>query len=263
MKYFLLYLIPVFIFNCNNSSAPTIILTDQVSAIKRQIGSSKKFDDQSWQYFLQHLPVKKGIVVDYTGNAVANQMKQDGIIQYDVGKADLQQCADALMRIRAEYLFSQKRYEEIGFHFVDGHYYSYNDYCKGLRIVTSGKTISFTFLNSCFKTHETLRKYLNIVYCYASTISLAKELKKTDDFSVGTVVIFSGSPGHCFIIVDEGVDNKKAKVFKLVEGYSPAQSIYVLRNVDDKSISPWYHLNKGTIRTASFEFKSYQLGAFE
>ena len=90
-----------------------------------KIVSSESFAKQSWQYFLQHLPVKKGVVLDYEGNTVANQWKQDGIVQYDVGKADLQQCADALMRIRAEYLFGQRKYTEIGFHFADGHYYSY------------------------------------------------------------------------------------------------------------------------------------------
>ena len=226
------------------------------------IGPSKKFDEQSWQYFLQHLPVKKGVVVDYKGDAVANQLKQDGIIQFDVGTSDLQQCADALMRIRAEYLFGQKRYNEIAFHFVDGTYYTYEAYCKGMRIVP-GKKISFIPLDPCSKTHETLRKYLNVLYTFASTISLAKELKKTDDFAVGTVIIYPGSPGHCFIITDEATDDSGEKVFKLVEGYSPAQSIYVLSNLEEPGINPWYHLHKGIIRTASCEFRSYQLGQFE
>ena len=62
--------------------------------------------------FYNILPVKKGVVIDYAGNAVANQLKQDGIVQYDVGRADLQQCADALMRIRAEYLFSKTELEK-------------------------------------------------------------------------------------------------------------------------------------------------------
>ncbi|MEO8109167.1 MAG: DUF4846 domain-containing protein [Ginsengibacter sp.] len=226
------------------------------------IGPSKKFDEQSWQYFLQHLPVKKGAIVDYKGNAVANQMKQDGIIQYDVGTADLQQCADALMRLRAEYLFSQKRYNEIAFHFVDGTYYTYDAYCKGSRIIP-GKKLSFVSLDPCFKTHETLRKYLNTVYCYASTISLAKELKNTNEFAVGTVIIHPGSPGHCFIIIDEALDDVGTKIFKLVEGYSPAQSIYVLSNLDEPEISPWYHLAKGTITTASCKFIDYEMGKFE
>lgn len=248
--------------SCEGSSIPDMKELNN-NKPEQKIVSSKKFDEQSWEYFLQHLPVKKGIVVDYNGNAIANQLKQDGIVQYDVGKADLQQCADALMRMRGEYLFSQKRYEEIGFHFVDGHYYSYDSYCKGLRPVINGNHLTFIPFHSCTKTHETLRKYLDIVYNYASTISLAKELKRVDDFAIGTVVIFPGSPGHCFIIMDEGIDAHGEKVFKLVEGYSPAQSIYVLRNIDEPSISPWYHLKNEIIRTGSFEFRSYQLGSFE
>ena len=132
-----------------------------------------------------------------------------------------------------------------------------------MRPVIKSNHLRFMPLNPCVKTHETFRKYLDIVYNYASTISLAKELKKANDFAVGTVVIFPGSPRHCFIIVDEGIDTNGEKVFKLVEGYSPAQSIYVLRNIEEPSISPWYHLKKGIIRTASCEFRSYQLGSFE
>ncbi len=173
-----------------------------------------------------------------------------------------QTCSNALMRLRAEYLFSQKRYREIGFHFVDGTYYSFDDYCKGLHTIP-GKKLTFVFLESRLPTQETLRKYLDVVYMYASTISLAKELKKTNEFAVGTVIIYPGSPGHCFIITDEAIDDGGEKIFKLVEGYSPAQSIYVLSNLEEPSISPWYHLHKGTIRTASCEFRSYKLGTFD
>lgn len=257
-------LLPLIVFlfvSCSDISTPSIKTFDDLLPMPA-IGPSKKFAEGSWQYFLQHLPIKKGIVVDYKGDAVANQLKQDGIVQYDVGTADLQQCADALMRLRAEYLFSQKRYSEIAFHFVDGTYYTYNSYCNGLRIVP-GNRLKFISSSPSAVTHETLRKYLNVVYTYASTISLAKELEKTNEFAVGTVIIYPGSPGHCFIITDEAIDDLGEKVFKLVEGYSPAQSIYILSNLDEPAINPWYHLHQGIIRTASCEFRSYQLGKFE
>lgn len=226
--------------------------------------TSKTYDSNTWQHFLQHLFVIDKPIVDYKGNAISYQQKHVGIIPYDVGTSDLQQCADALIRLRAEYLFQQKRYNEIGFHFVSGDYYSWSDYCKGLRPVAKGNRVRFpTTVSSSEKTHESLRRYLDIVYSYASTISLAKELKPTDDFETGTIVISAGCPGHCFIIIDEAINKEGESVYKLAEGYMPAQSIYVLRNLSEKKISPWYKLKKGVIETASYRFEKYKLGKFE
>lgn len=222
-----------------------------------------QFDEKSWAYFLQHLPVIDSPVVDYRGREVRDQYKSAGIIPYDVGKADLQQCADALMRLRAEYLFGQGRHDEIGFHFVSGHYYSWTDYCKGLRPVPQGNSIRMVQGGARNKDHANLRRYLDLVYTYASTISLSRELKPANDFEVGTVVIAPGSPGHCFIIIDEMQDEKNNRYFKLAEGYTPAQSIYILRKEGADGKDPWHKLSKGVIETASYRFEHYQLRRFE
>ena len=220
-------------------------------------------DENSWQYFLQHLPIVDSPIVDYRGRPVAYQQKHVGIIPYDVGRSDLQQCADALMRLRAEYLFKQKKYNEIGFHFVSGRYYSWDEYCDGWRPIARANEVQFIKLAPSKKTHENLRRYLDLVYAYASTISLAKELKPATGFEIGTVVIHPGSPGHCFIIIDETSNSKGEKLYKLAEGYTPAQSIYVLRNLNEEGVSPWHQLKKGVIETASYRFEEYRLGRFE
>ncbi len=247
--------------SCGNASVPLPFSNTKLTQVVYD--TSKKYEAGSWQYFLQHLPVVDKPIVDYKGNAISYQQKHVGIIPYDVGTSDLQQCADALMRLRAEYLFQQKRYNEIGFHFVSGNYYSWNDYCKGLRPIAKGNGVKFVFTSPSEKTHESLRHYLNIVYSYASTISLARELKPASDFEVGTVVIHAGSPGHCFIIIDETTNEAGEKMYQLAEGYTPAQSIYVLRNLNEERISPWYSLKKGVIETASYQFDDYKLEKFE
>lgn len=260
----------VCLFSCNrlsdttlNHNNPAIEKKQHYLSESRQIVSEKQQDEKSWLYFLQHLPVIDGPILDYKGNPVPYQQKHTAIINYDVGTKDLQQCADALMRLRAEYLFQQQRYHEIGFHFVNGLFYTWDKYCEGLKVSYTGNDIKLIKTAPSAYSHESLRKYLDIVYNYASTISLAKELKKVNDFAAGVVVIYPGSPGHCFIIIDEATDTNGEKVFKLAEGYSPAQSIYVLSNLIEPEISPWYHLHKGAITTSSCRFIDYQLGSFE
>jgi hypothetical protein len=218
----------------------------------------------SWQQFLQKLPTSEAPVLDYRGKKVSDGAKAAATITYDVGSRDLQQCADALMRIRAEYLFEQKRYADIKFHFVSGDLYSFSSYQKGIRpTFKSGKVVMKKTADSSAVTHTSLRKYLDIVYTYASTISLAKELIPATTITVGTVIVSPGSPGHCFMIVDEKTEKGK-KYFKLVEGYTPAQTIYVLKNTLNPSLGFWHELEAGKpIETASYYFGSYKMGRFE
>ena len=243
---------------CRYQPAPA---PDPVSEIK-----SDSTRPGSWAYFLQHLPERKGDILDYRGRPIANQEKHFALISYDVGTKDLQQCADALIRIRAEWLFSQKRFDEIGFHFTSGAFYSWVAWCQGIRPVFENHGGRQSFVKAAApkaKTHASLRSYLDIIYAYSGTVSLCKELKPTDKLDIGTVIIYPGHPGHCCLIVDRGVRDGKDTVYKLVEGYMPAQSIYMLANPYEPDLSPWYHLSKKEISTASCTFSSFYLRKFE
>ena len=217
-----------------------------------------------WQQYLKTLPIADKPIVDYRGRLVNDQQKHVAIVEFDVGNKDLQQCADALIRLRAEYLFASNQLSEIGFHFTNGIKYDFNSYCKGIIPIETNRGLKLILSKSPSEpNHASLRKYLDIVYAYASTISLEKELKTADDFEIGTVIIHAGSPGHCMIITDEKTGNNGEKLFKLVEGYMPAQSIYVLRNLNVHGISPWYKLSKNNpIETASYLFTRYELKKF-
>ena len=220
--------------------------------------------ETAWQSFLQHLPTENAPIRDYKGRLVSDQEKHAAIIKYDVGNKDLQQCADALMRLRSEYLFKENRYSEIGFHFTTGNYYSWEAYCEGQRPSIKGQHIKFVATGTGSpKDHASLRKYLDILYAYANTVSLEKELKDANDFTIGTVIIKPGYPGHTCIIIDEKSLPDGRKLYKLAEGYMPAQSIYILNNTIQPWLGAWYALKKGPITTASFEFDNYSLKKFE
>lgn len=241
----------------NDAIPVSSVPTDRISELMYPAGS--------WQDFLQHLPVKQGPILDYTGHQISNQAKHSAIINYDVGDRDLQQCADALIRMRTEYLFESKNYSAIGFHFTGGGYYKWTDYCNGIRPLIKNNHIQFLKIgnNAAEASHTDLRKYLDIVYDFANTVSLSAELIPANKLETGTVIIYPGYPGHCCMIINTGIKAPKDTVYTLAEGYMPAQSIYILANPYEPGISPWYHLQKGIISTATTEFRSYYLRKFE
>ncbi|AZQ63936.1 hypothetical protein EI427_17400 [Flammeovirga pectinis] len=224
--------------------------------------------DNSFGAFLRAmLLLPKGApILDYDGDEIYNQSEHIGIINYDVGKKDLQQCADAAIRLFAEYLWEQKRFDEITFHFTSGHAYAWNQYKKGIRPIVSGNKVTFKTISSPNSTYAAFRKYLDYVYMYAGTISINKEMKKvstSDKVKIGDVIVTPGSPGHAVIIIDEAVNNNGDKIFLLAEGYTPAQSIHILKNPFDTALQNWYFINnEGETETARYTFYTTNIRRF-
>jgi len=205
--------------------------------------------DNSWGSHLQNLPLKPhgSKVKLYNGELKYNTSAYMAVVDLPIGKKDLQQCADAVMRLRAEYLFSQKKFGEIEFLFVNGKRANYITYLNG-------KTPNTTNLWS----------YLEYVFSYASTLSLNKLLnqKSVKNLEIGDVFIKGGSPGHAVIVVDKCVNSEGEVRFLLAQSYMPAQEIQILVNPIDTN-SPWYDVNFGEIlMTAEYTFTKNQLKSF-
>jgi hypothetical protein len=179
----------------------------------------------SWAAWLRGLPMKPADapVLIYTG---AQKWRQDvhvAVIDIDVGKRDLQQCADAIMRLRGEWLFASGRKRDIRF----------ND--------TEGKRLSFASRRD--DGYASFRKYMDYVFAYAGTYSLERELKPVPPASlqVGDVFIKGGFPGHAVLVADVAENAQTGeKRFLLVQSYMPAQQMHVLKNPAAPDGSPWY-----------------------
>jgi hypothetical protein len=76
----------------------------------------------SFAAWLRALPVKPGRpeVHLFNGKLKGNQEAQLVVLDVDTGRRDLQQCADAVMRLRAEFQRQAGRENEICFRFTDG-----------------------------------------------------------------------------------------------------------------------------------------------
>ncbi|MFM7021786.1 MAG: DUF4846 domain-containing protein [Flavobacteriales bacterium] len=201
----------------------------------------------SFALFLRSFPLKENgeKVYLYDGREKGNQGVAAAVLDIDVGKKDLQQCADAVMRLRAEYLYQRQLYDKIHFNFTNGFNAEYSKWRQGYRIKVKGNSTSWYKAGEADNSVTSFKKYLEMVFSYAGTLSLSKELKPValSDIRPGDVFIYGGSPGHAVIVMDVAQNKEGQKIFIIAQSYMPAQSIHVLVNNNDSSLSPWYNLN--------------------
>ena len=136
--------------------------------------------DHSFTGYLRNLPLmpKGSKVMLYNGKEKSNQSAAYAVIDMEIGNRDLQQCADAVMRLRAEYLWKHKRYGEIKFNFTNGFPAGYKKWAEGNRIKVSGNQVQWYAAGKGVDySYKTFRNYLDMVFMYAGTASLSRELQ--------------------------------------------------------------------------------------
>lgn len=204
----------------------------------------------SFQEYLRNLPLKShgADVLYYNGSVKTNRNVHEAVVDMDIGERDLQQCADAVMRLRGEYLYWQGKYDKIHFNFTNGFRVDYAKWMEGYRIAVDGNNTYWVKRKEPSNTYQDFRSYMDLVFAYAGTLSLSKELKpvEADNMIIGDIIIQGGSPGHAVIVVDMA-ENKSTgeKLFLLAQSYMPAQDIHILKNPVDQQLSPWYRLDFG------------------
>ncbi len=224
-------------------------------------------DSNSFVWYLRHLPLKPhGTKVQYyDGRTKPNSWVAEAVIDLSVGTKDLQQCADAVIRLRAEYLRASGRGEDISFNFTNGTPAVWSKWKNGYRCSVSGNEVSWQKTADPSDSDKSFHNYLETVFMYAGSLSLDKELVPAllENIQVGYVFIQGGSPGHAVIVVDVAVNVNGEKLFMIAQSYMPAQDIHILVNPLDRNISPWYRLDKGeTLYTPEWAFAAGSLKKF-
>ena len=198
----------------------------------------------------------------FNGQPKANQQAQYAVLDIPVGQRDLQQCADAVMRLYAEYRYAQGQYGRIAFHATDGTLMDYEGWRKGDRFILAGNRLVRKRAAAPCHTRACFERYLETVFAYAGTLSLQRELQPATQIAPGNVFIQGGSPGHAVIVMDVAQNGKGQRIFLLAQSYMPAQDIHILKN--PSSSSPWYRTGpEETLLTPEWDFPPRSLRSFK
>ncbi|MFL5763150.1 MAG: DUF4846 domain-containing protein [Bacteroidia bacterium] len=245
-------------YDIKNAVVNRIMVPEGYKRVEQKEGS---FGD-----WLRFLPLKEGNpdVHLYDGSLKRYQAGHAAVLDVDVGTTDLQQCADAVMRMRAEYLYSLKDYENLHFNFTSGHTIGFKKWSEGYRTSIKGNNVSWVKRAGADDSYKTFKSYTNTIFNYAGTSSLSKELKKVPDVKdilPGDVFIVGGFPGHAVLVTDVCKNEKTGeKLFMIQQSYMPAQEIHILKNLNNSSLSPWYSVNFGDVlETPEWSFGNDQL----
>ena len=251
-----------------------LVIDETKSTIRTRFNPPKGFswvqeEPGSFSEFLTNFPLHPPNlpVRDFTGVPIEEQQHHVAILKIDVGEKNLQQCADAWIRLYSEYLWLNQRFDDIGFEFTSTQFFAWDDYKIGYRTKEVNKKVSFINTGKFDDSYESFQKYLEVIFRYAGTISLDVEsdpVKDNASVKAGDFIIKPGSPGHSVIIVGVAKNVAGKKLYLLAESYMPAQDIHILVNHKNRKLSPWYELDVHAAQTvtAKYIFKPTSIKRF-
>ena len=201
----------------------------------------------SFGLFLRTLPLApEGTPVkSYAGGVLhaADHPNVAAVADLDVGTHDLQQCADSVIRLHAEWRWSLGKAEETKYHAGGGLVLAFDGYVKGDRIVVENGAPKFArHAKPQAGSHATYRSWLDEVFGWANTGSLATEAKKVEiaDLRPGDFFVMPGAPfGHAVLVLDVASAGGKKQAL-VGQGFMPAQSFHVLRT----NGSAWFAIDE-------------------
>ncbi|WP_210516155.1 DUF4846 domain-containing protein [Hymenobacter terricola] len=221
----------------------------------------------SWGEWLRYLPLRPAGTKArlYNGALKDRPDVVAAVVDIDVGTQDLQQCADAVIRLRAEYLFSHDP-NKVHFHLTTGYDFWFSDYAAGRTFKVKGEVVTPAPRPAEAPTHAALGRYLIPAFGYAGTLSLSRELRAKPLAAVqpGDVLIHGGAPGHAVLVVDVAENPTTHQKFMLLaQSYMPAQNIHVLR--EGYGATAWFPVvpTDAAVSTPEWEFGANELGQFE
>lgn len=206
----------------------------------------------SFGAWLRRLPLRPAgsPVRDHQGQLLRQGMDSRiaAVAELDVGSADLQQCADSILRLHAEWLWASGRTEHLTYPLTSGDPAPWARHAAGERLRVSGRKVSWVQAAAPDSSRRAFRAWLDTVFTYAGTLSLAAERHRPsrEQLQPGDLFVLGGSPGHAVLVLDVARNAEGERVALIGQGFTPAQDFHVL---SPGRSGPWFSLQADTVDT--------------
>jgi hypothetical protein len=202
-----------------------------------------------WLRFLPLYPVDRA-VLDYEGNVIKMASQVIRVIQLDNPSHGMQQCADTVIRLWAEYLKSRDQLDQLELHTQNGQSSSWRRWAAGYRPVLKGN--SFHWIKKESPTSNQTRElhfkeYITWLMQWTGTLALARDLSRVtqSELDIGHMFVHpnrSGNNiGHISIIVDKAVqEGNSVPIYLIAWGFIPAQDFHIIQPPRNLPHYPWF-----------------------
>ncbi|HOS93484.1 MAG TPA: DUF4846 domain-containing protein [Armatimonadota bacterium] len=165
-----------------------------------------------------------------------------GVVDMDVRRN--QECADTILRLRAEYLRWAGHDDRLAFSLAGGGTISWADWRRGMRPVPVGGRVRMVRMAGPSESRQSFEAFLDAVFNWCNTDSLSGDgIPATpEDLRIGDFVSRpgAGARGHAMMIVDLAVDADGNRRALILQGAMPAQSAHLLRASTGSAWIPIY-----------------------
>lgn len=210
---------------------------------------------QSFAAWLRGLPVRtdRTHVLAYDGRRLLRPSA--AVVALDVEDRDVQQCADTVIRLHAEWLWHRGRADEAAYHFTSGDRSAWRDWRRGERFRVAGSKVERVRGAARPNTWAAWRGWLTHLFRYAGTRSLRFDSKPVGEapYEAGDFFVHPGGPGHAVILLDVATHPDGRRVALIGQGFMPAEDLHVLQ-MPGALDGVWFPLpaGEGVVQTPSW-----------
>ena len=212
----------------------------------------------------------KPLAYDSASKTLANNDSAPAVSVFDIeliNKSNLQEASNSIIRLYAEFLYKQGRFDDIAFNLLTTPAFrlDFRTWSEGGRLIEEGNSITWCKEHGDHCKHRDVdtgteygvfKYYMQNVMLHSNISSLTTNMKSVSvsEVAVGDIIVYADSKIPD-IIVDIAENADGHKLLLLARGGNPASEIFIVRNESNVDLNPWHDMNKLLAGASFYRFK--------